>query len=75
MNALTVTLTWSGFLLSGRAVLTTWSTSALRWGFPSCRTAAHRSGLMRSTTYRACTLNRLFRLVTSTNSRSHWPRL
>ena len=52
MNALTVTDTCSGFLLSGRAVDTTWSMSWRRCWFSSARTCAQRSTSMRSTTYR-----------------------
>lgn len=46
-----------------------------RKGLSSCSTVAQRSWSMRSTTYRACTLNSELRLVTSMSSASHWPRL
>ena len=75
MNALTVTDTCSGFLLSGSAVDTTWSMRLRRCGLSSASTCAQRSTSMRSTTYRDCILNSEFLFVTSTSSMSHLPRL
>jgi len=71
MNAYTVQLTSSTFLLSGNAELTTCSTMAFLCSFSGSRTRAQTSLFCLSTKYRACSRYSAFELVNWISSESH----